>query len=240
MNGITKAMDVTEYLKNMKKLFFNIKLIHSKLIQNCSTWNNFEKEIMQIIQDSKISIVPRGTILLKNIYLVVRKIFIIISILFLNNNYSYGLNNLDKICKYHGHIKKSPVNIRIGPSAEYKIAYIVNNNIFPISIQHVHPDNWCYIKTSILNKTGWVNCNTIKKSKTTFITCNVDIYRLPDGKQKFGKLQKGSKINILNCRSSWCKINLLQNKKVFGFIKKDCIWNMQCIAFDFLRESKSK
>jgi SH3-like domain-containing protein len=139
--------------------------------------------------------------------------------------------NVENYCIRHSHIKKIPVNIRLGPSIEYKVIYETQQTFLPVKVQYEHPDNWCYIKFMDDKTKGWITCSALSLRSNLSITNNDAIlYRIPGNiKQKIATIKVKTRINVAQCRDRWCQIKIFKKPELSGFIERKNIWNIDCI-----------
>jgi SH3-like domain-containing protein len=144
---------------------------------------------------------------------------------------SNAVNNNPSYCIKHSHIKKIPVNIRLGPSVEYKIIYETQQSFLPIKVQYEHPDNWCYVKFADNKIKGWVMCSALAtRSNLSSTNSDAILYRIPNNiKQKIATVKAKTRVNIIQCRGLWCQIKIFKRPEISGFIERQYIWNIDCI-----------
>lgn len=149
-------------------------------------------------------------------------VFIIIQLLFSFNAYA--------VCAKRGYVKNTPLNVRNGPSNEYKNLFQIHKKGLPVKILH-KIDNWCMMST-YTGDSGWCICAGLSiGSSIAVLKTNTTVYRIPTNlKQRIATLKNGDAISVRKCHQEWCRVLLNHNyKKITGWVKRSNIWDNECL-----------
>ena len=120
-------------------------------------------------------------------------------------------------------LKKSLTYVRTGPGKEFPIKLEINQKGYPVEII-AEFNNWRKVKTRG-NFSGWIHTQLLSSFKTGLIVSNTLLKKRPlDTSKDLAKLLPDLLINIKKCRKEWCYIEVIKNKKFFGWVKIKNIW----------------
>ena len=109
--------------------------------------------------------------------------------------------------------RRLPLSLRNGPADYYNVSIILNKNVILKEEEKI--ENWCLFSFNQREAQGWAKCNEVSRErKVGFLIREEKLQRLP-GNEPIGKLNKGSKVNIIACGERYCRVSLVK-KKLFG------------------------
>ena len=119
-------------------------------------------------------------------------------------------------------LKKTPVNVRYGPSLNYPIKYIYKKINLPVK-QIDKKENWRRI-VDLKNNSGWIHWSQLKHSNSFIILENKILFKKPSYFSKpIIRLEKGRLLIIKKCQSNWCKI---KTNSYSGWVKTNNVWGI--------------
>ena len=118
-------------------------------------------------------------------------------------------------------LKKNKVNVRYGPSFDFKIKYIYKKINLPVR-QIDKKDNFRRI-IDLKNNSGWIHTSQLREKSNSIIVLNNKIlFKKPSSLSKpIARIEKGRLLIIKKCENDWCYIN---TNNYSGWIKTDNVW----------------
>jgi len=118
-------------------------------------------------------------------------------------------------------LKKNKVNVRYGPSFDFKIKYIYKKINLPVR-QIDKKDNFRRI-IDLKNNSGWIHTSQLREKSNSIIILNTKIlFKKPSSLSKpIARIEKGRLLIIKKCENDWCYIN---TNNYSGWIKTDNVW----------------
>ena len=129
-------------------------------------------------------------------------------------------------------LKSTRVNMRVGPSIEYKVEWLFTRRGLPLEILQEF-DNWRKVRDSEGDE-GWINKSLLSGERTVLVSpwekTNSDIlinlWIQPDtSTQLIAKLEPGVLAQVETCDKDWCKI-IIDDKNITGFAKQSVLWGV--------------
>lgn len=128
-------------------------------------------------------------------------------------------------------IKASRVNMRVGPGRDYSVSWLYVRKGLPLEIIQEF-DNWRRVRDSE-GESGWIH-RSLLSGKRTAITApwlkNKDSARMLFLKKKpkissqiIAKMEAGVILNVLNCDSEWCEVEIPSNDAK-GYVAQEEVW----------------
>lgn len=119
-------------------------------------------------------------------------------------------------------LKSSEVNMRVGPSKEYPIAWVFMRANLPMILM-AEFDQWRKVKF-IDGTVGWVHKNMISRKSSAIVTENYAImYKHASKKHPIAKIEKGVVVRILKRDGDFVKADINNQK---GWIEKKFLWGI--------------
>ena len=120
-------------------------------------------------------------------------------------------------------LKNSLTYMRSGPGKKYPIVFEIKQKGYPLKIV-AEFNNWRKITTSN-NLTGWIHTQMLSSFRTGLIIKTTHLKKIPSKKSKSkAKLLVNLLVNVKKCELKWCKIEIIKNKILIGWIEKNSIW----------------
>ena len=118
-------------------------------------------------------------------------------------------------------LKKNKVNVRYGPSFDFKIKYIYKKINLPVR-QIDKKDNFRRI-IDLKNNSGWIHTSQLREKSNSIIVLNNKIlFKKPSSLSKpIARIEKGRLLIIKKCENDWCYIN---TNNYSGWVKTDNVW----------------
>ena len=118
-------------------------------------------------------------------------------------------------------LKKSKVNLRVGPSFEHPVKLIYKKKYLPVEVLD-KSETWRKIK-DFENNAGWIHISQLSKKKTAInIKNNSILYKKSTIFSKpIAKLEVGRLVLIKKCKIEWCKIS---SGNYVGWVFKNTLW----------------
>ena len=118
-------------------------------------------------------------------------------------------------------LKKNKVNVRYGPSFDFKIKYIYKKINLPVR-QIDKKDNFRRI-IDLKNNSGWIHTSQLREKSNSIIILNTKIlFKKPSSLSKpIARIEKGRLLIIKKCENDWCYIN---TNNYSGWVKTDNVW----------------
>ena len=118
-------------------------------------------------------------------------------------------------------LKKSKVNLRVGPSFEHPVKLIYKKKYLPVEILD-KSETWSKIK-DFENNAGLIHISQLSKKKTAInLKNNSVLFKKPTIYSKpIARLESGRLLLINKCNLKWCKIT---SGNFDGWITKKYLW----------------
>ena len=121
-------------------------------------------------------------------------------------------------------LKKNKVNVRYGPSFDFKIKYTYKKINLPVKLID-KKENFRRI-IDLKNNSGWIHLSQLKGPNSIIILENKILFKKPSTFSKpIVRLEKGRLLLIKKCEKNWCNINTnnysgwIRSKNSWGFTK---------------------
>ena len=117
-------------------------------------------------------------------------------------------------------LKKTPVNVRYGPSLNYPIKYIYKKINLPVK-QIDKKENWRRI-VDLKNNSGWIHDSQLKRSNSIIILEDKILFKKASNFSKpIARLENGRLLIIKKCEEDWCRVT---TNDYIGWIKVKNVW----------------
>ena len=148
------------------------------------------------------------------------KNYLIFIILFFSILFSFSKLFADESIDFLS-LKKSEVNLRLGPSLKYPIILTYKKKYLPVIILD-KSDTWRKVK-DFQNNSGWIHISQLsKKNSAINIKNNSILFKKPTIYSKpIAKLEIGRLVLIKKCKKKWCKIT---SGGYRGWIFENTLW----------------
>ena len=131
-------------------------------------------------------------------------------------------NAQDREVPYWASIRASELNMRVGPSADYKIAWVYHRAGLPVRVLRVM-EGWRLIEDPDGEK-GWVVARLLSPDRTAIVTegSPAAMRAAPDSSSEVKwRLETGVTGTLGECRSGWCELQLDDRS---GWVEESRLW----------------
>lgn len=121
-------------------------------------------------------------------------------------------------------IKATEANVRTGPSVRYPVLWVYHRRWLPVEVV-AEFEQWRKIRDKDGDE-GWIHESLLSGRRYVFVTGHEPqiVFRLPDYKaHPMVKLEVGVMGELLECRDSWCKLDVGEEK---GWIERKFLWGV--------------
>ena len=128
----------------------------------------------------------------------------------------------DREVPYWASIRASELNMRVGPSADYKIAWVYRRAGLPVRVVRVM-EGWRLIEDPDGEK-GWVVARLLSPDRTAIVTegepAAMRAAPTPAAELKW-RIEAGVVGTLGECSSGWCELQLDDRS---GWVEQDRLW----------------
>ncbi len=128
----------------------------------------------------------------------------------------------DREVPYWATIRASVLNMRVGPSAEYKIAWVFRRAGLPVKVIRV-VEGWRLIRDSDGTE-GWVVARLLSPDRGAVVV-GAELAAMRDAPADAGALKWNAQPGVVgklgDCGAGWCEFNVAGRK---GWIRATRIW----------------
>lgn len=132
-------------------------------------------------------------------------------------------NAQQKETPYWATIDTTELNMRVGPSTEYKIEWVYRRKGLPLKVLRVKDDGWRYVEDHDGAK-GWVNKNLLDPDRSALVigegTAPMRAAPADNSSLKWN-LAPGVVGKLGPCEAGWCSFNVGQRE---GYVPADRLW----------------
>ena len=128
----------------------------------------------------------------------------------------------DREVPYWASIRASELNMRVGPSADYKIAWVYHRAGLPVRVLRVM-EGWRLIEDPDGEK-GWVVARLLSPDRTAIVTegSPAAMRAAPDSSSEVKwQLEAGVTGALGECNSGWCELQLDDRR---GWVEESRLW----------------
>ncbi len=128
----------------------------------------------------------------------------------------------DREVPYWASIRASELNMRVGPSADYKIAWVYHRAGLPVRVLRVM-EGWRLIEDPDGEK-GWVVARLLSPDRTAIVTegSPAAMRAAPDSSSEVKwRLEAGVTGALGECSSGWCELQLDDRS---GWVEESRLW----------------
>ncbi len=128
----------------------------------------------------------------------------------------------DREVPYWASIRASELNMRVGPSADYKIAWVYHRAGLPVRVLRVM-EGWRLIEDPDGEK-GWVVARLLSPDRTAIVTegSPAAMRAAPDSSAEIKwRLEAGVTGALGECSSGWCELQLDDRR---GWVEENRLW----------------
>ena len=120
-------------------------------------------------------------------------------------------------------LKNSLTYMRSGPGKEFPVKFELKQKGYPLKVV-AEFNNWRKVIT-YSKISGWIHTQLLSSFKTGLITKTTFLKKIPSNSSNtLAKLLPNLLINVKKCEEKWCKVEIVKNKKIIGWVKKATIW----------------
>ncbi|MDZ4306542.1 SH3 domain-containing protein [Allopontixanthobacter sp.] len=128
----------------------------------------------------------------------------------------------DREVPYWASINTEELNMRVGPSMEYRIEWVYRREGLPVKVVRV-VDRWRLIEDSE-GTTGWVSSNLLSLRRCA-VVIGEGLAAIREVPSSSGKLKWNAEPGVIgqlgDCEAGWCAIDIAGRT---GWIEQDRIW----------------
>lgn len=129
----------------------------------------------------------------------------------------------DRDVPYWASIRASELNMRVGPSADYKIVWVYRRPGLPVRVLRVM-EGWRLIEDPD-GEQGWVVARLLSPDNTAIVTEGPPVAMreapAPDGDMKW-RLEPGVSGELGECSAGWCELRL--DDAHSGWVEQARLW----------------
>ncbi|MEO0063383.1 MAG: hypothetical protein RLZZ08_1943 [Pseudomonadota bacterium] len=128
----------------------------------------------------------------------------------------------DREVPYWATLRAEEVNMRVGPSERYPIAWVYHRVGLPVKVIRMH-EGWRLVRDPD-GAQGWMVARLLNPERGAIVT-GKDTADMRDGSaddaQLLWKLKPGISGKLGDCRDGWCKFDSSGRR---GWVKQDRLW----------------
>ena len=147
---------------------------------------------------------------------------ILLAILFAATTLAFPAQAQKREVPYWATINTEELNMRVGPSREYKIDWVYKRKGLPIKVIRV-VDGWRLIEDSE-GTTGWVSQGLLS-AKRGALVIGGGLAAMRDAPADNGKLKWNAEPGVVGalgkCTAGWCELDVAGRE---GWVKEDRLW----------------
>ncbi|MBT9291634.1 SH3 domain-containing protein [Hyphomicrobiaceae bacterium 22] len=123
-------------------------------------------------------------------------------------------------------MKSHPVNIRVGPSRDYDIAWTFTRSGIPVEITQEF-DVWYRVRDSE-GQEGWVQKSFLSGKRTALIapwekSGSIPMRARPDTPTVIANVEPNVQVEVANCDGTWCKVSV---ERYSGYVEQQRLWGV--------------
>ncbi|MCW1841558.1 SH3 domain-containing protein [Prosthecomicrobium hirschii] len=123
-------------------------------------------------------------------------------------------------------MKSHPVNIRVGPSRDYDIAWTFTRSGIPVEITQEF-DVWYRVRDSE-GQEGWVQKSFLSGKRTALIapwekSGSIPMRARPDNPTVVANVEPNVQVEVANCDGTWCKVTV---ERYSGYVEQQRLWGV--------------
>ena len=120
-------------------------------------------------------------------------------------------------------LKNSLTYMRSGPGKDFPVKFEFKQKGYPLKVI-AEFNNWRKVIT-FSKISGWVHTQLLSSFRTGLITRTTFLKTTPSvSSNSKAKLLPNLLINVKKCNVTWCKIEIIKNKKFVGWVLKANVW----------------
>ena len=120
-------------------------------------------------------------------------------------------------------LKNSLTYMRSGPGKEFPVKFELKQKGYPLKVV-AEFNNWRKVIT-YSETSGWVHTQLLSSVRTGLIIKTTFLKKIPsNSSNSLAKLLPNLLINVKKCEEKWCKVEIVKNEKIVGWVKKATIW----------------
>ncbi len=128
----------------------------------------------------------------------------------------------DREVPYWATIKTEELNMRVGPSVEYKVAWVYKREGLPVKVIRVI-DGWRLIRDHEGDE-GWVTANLLSAERGGLVV-GEGLAAIREGPSSASKLRWNAEPGVVgklgDCEAGWCRFDVSGRA---GWVKADRLW----------------
>ena len=120
-------------------------------------------------------------------------------------------------------LKNTLTYMRSGPGKDFPVKFEFKQKGYPLKVI-AEFNNWRKVIT-FSKISGWVHTQLLSSFRTGLITRTTFLKTTPSvSSNSKAKLLPNLLINVKKCNVTWCKIEIIKNKKFVGWVLKANVW----------------
>lgn len=136
----------------------------------------------------------------------------------------------EKTLPYWALLRFEKVNMRVGPSEEYPIAWVYSRKGLPVKVVRIR-EGWRLVEDHEGTQ-GWISASQLDLARGGLVTGSVpaEVRAAPEGSAAVKwRAQPGVIAKMKKCRAGWCEVDIAGRK---GFVAADRLWGSQDLPGD--------
>ncbi|WP_435417487.1 SH3 domain-containing protein [Parerythrobacter aurantius] len=124
---------------------------------------------------------------------------------------------------YWASVDTTKLNLRVGPSKEYKIDWVYQREGLPVKVLRVKDDGWRFVEDHEGTK-GWVASTMLSADRTVMVIGPGPVAMRSDPADNAAvkwQLEPGVIGRLGDCEAGWCEMEVDRRD---GFVRADRLW----------------
>ena len=136
----------------------------------------------------------------------------------------------DREVPYWASLRFDEVNLRVGPSREYRIDWVYQRRGLPVKVVRLR-EGWRLVEDA-QGTIGWVSASQLSRARGAIVTGSglADMRESPaTGSALRWRAEPGVVARLLRCREGWCEIDVTGRT---GWVRAERLWGDEELAGD--------
>ncbi|MFM7403514.1 MAG: SH3 domain-containing protein [Erythrobacter sp.] len=145
----------------------------------------------------------------------------------------------DRTLPYWASLRYNQVNMRVGPSAEYPIAWVYSRESLPVKVVRIR-EGWRLVEDHEGTQ-GWIAANQLNPARGALVI-GTGLAELRAGPSPTAAIKWRSEPGVAGrlgtCRAGWCEVDLASPKqreegqRMKGWIAQTRLWGIEALPGD--------
>jgi SH3-like domain-containing protein len=136
----------------------------------------------------------------------------------------------DRVLPYWAALRYETVNMRVGPSEEYPIAWVYNRKGLPVKVIRIR-EGWRLVEDHE-GAQGWISASQLDLVRAGLVvgTGLAEVRAQPNATAPVKwRAEPGVVAAMKKCKAGWCEVDIAGRK---GFVAADRLWGSQGLPGD--------